>query len=45
MNNKDIDPIDASVHPASGYAGDVSPALAWAWVQSGEAELDRKSVV
>jgi rhodanese-related sulfurtransferase len=39
MNNKDIDPIDASVHPASGYAGDVSPALAWAWVQSGEAEL------
>ena len=39
MNNKDIDPIDASVHPASGYAGDVSPALAWAWVQAGEAEL------
>ena len=28
-----------SVHPASGYAGDVSPALAWAWVQAGEAVL------
>jgi rhodanese-related sulfurtransferase len=25
--------------PASGYAGDVSPELAWAWVQAGEAEL------
>lgn len=27
------------VHPASGYAGDVSPQLAFAWVQSGEAVL------
>ena len=25
--------------PASGYAGDVLPELAWAWVQAGEAEL------
>jgi rhodanese-related sulfurtransferase len=25
--------------PASGYAGDVSPELAWDWVQSGEAVL------
>ena len=25
--------------PASGYAGDVSPELAWRWVQSGEAVL------
>lgn len=25
--------------PASGYAGDVSPQLAWAWVQAGEAVL------
>ena len=25
--------------PASGYAGDVSPQLAWHWVQSGEAVL------
>ena len=24
---------------AQGYAGDVSPQLAWAWVQAGEAEL------
>jgi rhodanese-related sulfurtransferase len=24
---------------ANGYAGDVSPEQAWAWVQSGEAEL------
>ena len=28
-----------SPHPAAGYAGDVSPALAWAWVQAGEAVL------
>ena len=27
------------VRPAQGYAGDVSPQLAWAWVQAGEAEL------
>lgn len=27
------------VHPATGYAGDVSPQLAWAWVQAGEAVL------
>jgi len=25
--------------PATGYAGDVSPELAWRWVQSGEAVL------
>lgn len=25
--------------PALGYAGDVAPPLAWAWVQSGEAVL------
>lgn len=25
--------------PAAGYAGDVSPELAWQWVQSGEAVL------
>ncbi len=28
-----------NVRPASGYAGDVSPQLAWAWVQAGEAVL------
>ncbi len=27
------------VRPASGYAGDISPQLAWAWVQSGEGVL------
>ena len=27
------------VRPASGYAGDVSPQLAWQWVQSGKAVL------
>lgn len=28
-----------SPRPASGYAGDISPQLAWAWVQSGKAVL------
>jgi sulfur dioxygenase len=27
------------LRPASGYAGDISPQLAWAWVQAGEAVL------
>ena len=27
------------VVPASGYAGDISPQLAWAWVQAGESVL------
>ena len=27
------------VQPASGYAGDIPPQLAWAWVQAGEAVL------
>ncbi len=32
---------DALLHvrPAQGYAGDVSPQLAWAWVQAGEAVM------
>jgi sulfur dioxygenase len=29
----------AQVRPAPGYAGDVSPQLAWAWVLAGEAVL------
>lgn len=29
----------AAARPAEGYAGDVSPALAWQWVQSGAAVL------
>jgi len=28
-----------AVRPAEGYAGNVTPQLAWAWVQSGEAVL------
>ena len=28
-----------NVQPAQGYAGDVSPQLAWAWVQAGKAVL------
>lgn len=28
-----------TVRPAEGYAGDVTPQLAWQWVQSGEAVL------
>jgi len=35
MNHRNI----SSPIPASGYAGDVSPELAWRWVQSGEAVL------
>lgn len=31
--------VDLNVIPAQGYAGDVSPALAWAWVQDGQATL------
>ena len=27
------------VQPAAGYAGDISPQLAWAWVQTGDAVL------
>ncbi len=32
-------PATESPRPADGYAGDVSPQLAWQWVQSGEAVL------
>ncbi|NCN70752.1 MAG: rhodanese-like domain-containing protein, partial [Betaproteobacteria bacterium] len=28
-----------AVHPAQGYAGDISCTLAWAWVQRGDAVL------
>jgi len=31
--------LQAVPRPATGYAGDVSPQLAWAWVQAGEAVL------
>jgi rhodanese-related sulfurtransferase len=32
-------PVSLQPSPAQGYAGDVSPQLAWAWVQSGDAIL------
>lgn len=32
-------PSTGPVHAASGYAGDISPALAWEWVQAGDAVL------
>ena len=32
-------PTTPTTPAATGYAGDVSPEQAWAWVQSGEAEL------
>jgi glyoxylase-like metal-dependent hydrolase (beta-lactamase superfamily II)/rhodanese-related sulfurtransferase len=31
--------LDGTVRPQSGYAGDVSPQLAWQWVSRGEAVL------
>ena len=30
---------DDGVQPATGYAGDISPVLAWQWLQSGQAVL------
>ena len=36
--NKNVKPADA-IQPADGYAGDVSPQLAFDWWQSGEAVL------
>lgn len=34
-DSKPVDPV----MPARGYAGDITPRTAWAWVQSGEALL------
>ena len=28
-----------TIHPASGYAGDIAPELAWHWLQNGEAVM------
>jgi len=39
MNATPSDLFAETIHPATGYAGDISPALAWAWVQAGEAML------
>ncbi|KAF1041465.1 MAG: hypothetical protein GAK34_02970 [Delftia tsuruhatensis] len=30
---------EAGIRPADGYAGDITPDLAWQWVQNGEAVL------
>ncbi|RYX96403.1 MAG: rhodanese-like domain-containing protein [Comamonadaceae bacterium] len=38
MTDKDSAP-HSCVKPAEGYAGDLSPQEAWAWVQSGEAVM------
>ena len=38
-STSNLSPVDAQVRPAEGYGGDVSPALAWHWVQSGQAVL------
>ncbi|CAN5230633.1 rhodanese-like domain-containing protein [soil metagenome] len=34
-----FDPSGQQVHPATGYAGDITPPLAWQWLQSGDAVL------
>ena len=39
MNSKSSETLPQTVQTADGYAGDISPALAWAWVQAGEAVL------
>jgi rhodanese-related sulfurtransferase len=39
MNSKSSETLPQTVKAADGYAGDISPALAWAWVQAGEAVL------
>lgn len=31
--------IDTGVQPATGYAGDIAPALAWQWQQAGQAVM------
>ena len=43
MNTTDLpapapDPADGP-RPAAGYAGDITPALAWQWLQAGQAVL------
>lgn len=37
--NDDLPPKSTVVVPQQGYAGDITPQQAWAWVQAGEAEL------
>ena len=37
--NDDLPPKSTVVVPQQGYAGDITPQQAWAWVQAGEAVL------
>lgn len=38
--NSQPSPADQqTVQPGDGYAGDITPAMAWAWVQAGQAVL------
>jgi rhodanese-related sulfurtransferase len=43
MNSKPTTPqapqLPQDIRPAEGYAGDIAPELAWAWVQAGAAVL------
>jgi rhodanese-related sulfurtransferase len=39
VNPSHSEPASEGVQPAEGYAGDVSPELAWQWVQAGLAVL------
>jgi rhodanese-related sulfurtransferase len=39
MTLKDIPTPEDSPRPAAGYAGDITPALAWQWLQTGQAVL------
>jgi rhodanese-related sulfurtransferase len=39
MTLNDIPTPEDSPRPAAGYAGDITPALAWQWQQTGQAVL------
>ena len=39
MTLQDITTPADSPRPAAGYAGDITPALAWQWLQTGQAVL------
>jgi rhodanese-related sulfurtransferase len=38
-SNADKQSVRPAVQPADGYAGDITPDLAWQWVQAGDAVL------
>ncbi|RYF02319.1 MAG: rhodanese-like domain-containing protein [Comamonadaceae bacterium] len=39
LSQASADALQNAPRPATGYAGDVTPQLAWQWVQAGEAVL------